>query len=88
MKTLLLSMLCLFVWNQSTEALTDQQVVLGQNATLSCLFEIKLQACKKRHQQCQDEELEQFFYRNGEEFSEVEFRLFLPTNGIVKIQSK
>ncbi|KAL1251569.1 hypothetical protein QQF64_019365 [Cirrhinus molitorella] len=38
MKTLLLSMLCLFVWNQSTEALTDQQVVLGQNATLSCEF--------------------------------------------------
>ncbi|RXN30487.1 hypothetical protein ROHU_017766 [Labeo rohita] len=26
MKTLLLSLLCLFVWNQTTEALTDQQL--------------------------------------------------------------
>ncbi|KAF4097528.1 hypothetical protein G5714_021536 [Onychostoma macrolepis] len=38
MKTLLLSLLCLFVWNQSTEALTDQQVVLGQSVTLACEF--------------------------------------------------
>ncbi|RXN37024.1 hypothetical protein ROHU_002428 [Labeo rohita] len=38
MKTLLLSLLCLFVWNQTTEALTDQQVVLGQNVTLACEF--------------------------------------------------
>ncbi|XP_016129985.1 uncharacterized protein [Sinocyclocheilus grahami] len=44
------------------------------------LFQIKLQACKKRHQQCQDEELEQLYSTNGEEFSEVEFRLFHPTN--------
>ncbi|KAL1251570.1 hypothetical protein QQF64_019366 [Cirrhinus molitorella] len=41
MKTLLLSLLCLFLWNQSTEALTDQQVDLGQNVTLACEFNIK-----------------------------------------------
>ncbi|XP_052446516.1 uncharacterized protein LOC127988041 isoform X17 [Carassius gibelio] len=44
------------------------------------LFQIKLQACKKRHQQYQDEELEQLYSTNDEEFSEVEFRLFHPTN--------
>uniref|UniRef100_A0A8C1A7P7 Immunoglobulin domain-containing protein n=1 Tax=Cyprinus carpio carpio TaxID=630221 RepID=A0A8C1A7P7_CYPCA len=44
------------------------------------LFQIKLQACKKRHQQCQDEELEQLYSTHDEEFSEVEFRLFHPTN--------
>ncbi len=31
----------LFVWNQSTEALTDQQVVLGQSVTLACEFRLK-----------------------------------------------
>ncbi|XP_018920461.1 uncharacterized protein LOC109047208 isoform X1 [Cyprinus carpio] len=41
MKTLLLSLLCLFVWSQSTDALTDQQVVLGQNVTLACEFNLK-----------------------------------------------
>ncbi|XP_058617725.1 uncharacterized protein LOC131531166 [Onychostoma macrolepis] len=41
MKTLLLSLLCLFVWNQSTEALTDQQVVLGQSVTLACEYRLK-----------------------------------------------
>ncbi|KAK2906794.1 hypothetical protein Q8A67_005779 [Cirrhinus molitorella] len=41
MKTLLLSLLCLFVWNQTTEALTDQQVVLGQSVTLACEYRLK-----------------------------------------------
>ncbi|XP_059424662.1 uncharacterized protein LOC132159096 [Carassius carassius] len=41
MKTLLLSLLCLCVWSQSTEALTDQQVVLGQSVTLACEFHLK-----------------------------------------------
>ncbi|XP_052446511.1 uncharacterized protein LOC127988041 isoform X13 [Carassius gibelio] len=44
------------------------------------LFQIKLQACKKRHQQYQDEELEQLYSTNDEEFSEVEFHLFHPNN--------
>ncbi|XP_016428485.1 uncharacterized protein LOC107756023 isoform X2 [Sinocyclocheilus rhinocerous] len=42
MKTLLLSLLCLFVWSQSTEALTDQQVVLGQSVTLACEYRLKV----------------------------------------------
>ncbi|XP_050951473.1 uncharacterized protein LOC127154109 isoform X4 [Labeo rohita] len=41
MKTLLLSLLCLFMWNKTTEALTDQQVVLGQNVSLACKFNLK-----------------------------------------------
>ncbi|XP_016362834.1 uncharacterized protein LOC107704426 isoform X1 [Sinocyclocheilus anshuiensis] len=41
MKTLLLSLLCLFVWNQTTEAFTDQRLVLGQNVTLACEFRLK-----------------------------------------------
>ncbi|RXN30488.1 hypothetical protein ROHU_017767 [Labeo rohita] len=41
MKTLLLSLLCLFVWCQTTEALTDQQVVLGQSVTLACEYRLK-----------------------------------------------
>ncbi|XP_052446520.1 uncharacterized protein LOC127988042 isoform X3 [Carassius gibelio] len=41
MKTLLLSLLCLCVWSQSTEALTDQQVLLGHNVTLACEFKCK-----------------------------------------------
>ncbi|XP_043078951.1 uncharacterized protein LOC122327565 isoform X2 [Puntigrus tetrazona] len=41
MKTPLLSLLCLFVWSQSTEALTDQEVVLGQSVTLSCEYRLK-----------------------------------------------
>ncbi|KAF4097529.1 hypothetical protein G5714_021537 [Onychostoma macrolepis] len=53
------------------------------------LFQIKLQACKKRHQQCQDEKLEQLYSTNDEEFSEVEFRLFHPTNNtFVPFQSQ
>ncbi|KAL1251566.1 hypothetical protein QQF64_019362 [Cirrhinus molitorella] len=44
------------------------------------LLQLRFKACKKRHQQCQDEELEQLYSTNGEEFSEVEFRLFHPTN--------
>ncbi|XP_050950849.1 uncharacterized protein LOC127153674 [Labeo rohita] len=44
------------------------------------LLQLKLQACKKRHQQCQNEELEQFYSTNDEEFSEVEFRPSCPTN--------
>ncbi|KAL1251567.1 hypothetical protein QQF64_019363 [Cirrhinus molitorella] len=47
------------------------------------LFQIylkQLKACQKRHQQCQDEELEQLYSTNGEEFSEVEFHLFHSTN--------
>ncbi len=31
----------LFVWSQSTEALTDQQVVLGQTVTLVCEYRLK-----------------------------------------------
>ncbi|XP_050951471.1 uncharacterized protein LOC127154109 isoform X2 [Labeo rohita] len=41
MKTLLLSLPCLFVWCQTTEALTDQQVVLGQSVTLACEYRLK-----------------------------------------------
>ncbi|KAK9967345.1 hypothetical protein ABG768_001748 [Culter alburnus] len=41
MKTLLLSLLCVFVWSQHTEGFTDQQVTLGQNVTLSCEFKCK-----------------------------------------------
>ncbi|XP_052422466.1 uncharacterized protein LOC127965820 [Carassius gibelio] len=37
------------------------------------LFQIKLQAFKKRHQQYQDEELEYLYSTNDEQFSEVEF---------------
>ncbi|KAK7126636.1 hypothetical protein R3I94_017969 [Phoxinus phoxinus] len=44
------------------------------------LLQIKLQVCKKTHQQCQDEELEQLYSTNDEEFSEVEFRLSHSTN--------
>ncbi|KAF4097530.1 uncharacterized protein LOC131529761 [Onychostoma macrolepis] len=53
------------------------------------LLQIKLQACKKRHQQCQDEKLEHLYSTNAEEFSEVEFRLFHPTNNtFVPFQSQ
>ncbi|KAL0147699.1 hypothetical protein M9458_057008, partial [Cirrhinus mrigala] len=31
----------LFVWSQTTEALTDQQVVLGQSVTLACEYRLK-----------------------------------------------
>ncbi|XP_016138111.1 uncharacterized protein [Sinocyclocheilus grahami] len=41
MKTLLLSLICLFVWNQTTEAFTDQRLVLGQNVTVACEFNLK-----------------------------------------------
>ncbi|XDV22603.1 hypothetical protein PO909_027468 [Leuciscus waleckii] len=44
------------------------------------LLQIKLQVCKKTHQQYQDEELEQLYSTNDEEFSEVEFRLSHSTN--------
>ncbi|XP_005174066.1 uncharacterized protein [Danio rerio] len=41
MKTLLLSLLCFLVWNQHTEALTDQQVTLGETVTVACEFRLK-----------------------------------------------
>uniref|UniRef100_A0A8C2K4K6 Immunoglobulin domain-containing protein n=1 Tax=Cyprinus carpio TaxID=7962 RepID=A0A8C2K4K6_CYPCA len=41
MKTPLLSLLCLFVWKQTAEALTEQRLVLGQNVTLACEFHLK-----------------------------------------------
>ncbi|XP_050951225.1 uncharacterized protein LOC127153948 [Labeo rohita] len=44
------------------------------------LFQVKRKVCKKRHQQCQNEELEQLYSANSEEFSEVEFHLFHWTN--------
>ncbi|XP_056127860.1 uncharacterized protein LOC130105746 [Rhinichthys klamathensis goyatoka] len=44
------------------------------------LLQIKLQVCKKTHQQYQDEELEQLYSTNDDEFSEVEFRLSHSTN--------
>ncbi|XP_039538177.1 uncharacterized protein LOC120486309 isoform X2 [Pimephales promelas] len=44
------------------------------------VLQIKLQVCKKTHQQYQDEELEQLYSTNDEEFSEVEFRLSRSTN--------
>ncbi|ROL55454.1 hypothetical protein DPX16_20830 [Anabarilius grahami] len=37
MKTLLLSLLCVFVWSQHTEGFTDQQVTLGQSVTVTYL---------------------------------------------------
>ncbi|XP_048037648.1 uncharacterized protein LOC125262827 [Megalobrama amblycephala] len=41
MKTLLLSLLCVFVWSQHTEGLTDQQVTLGQSVTVTCEFRLR-----------------------------------------------
>ncbi|XDV22600.1 hypothetical protein PO909_027465 [Leuciscus waleckii] len=41
MKTLLLSLLCVFVCSQHTEGVTDQQVTLGQSVTLACEFKCK-----------------------------------------------
>ncbi|XP_043078902.1 uncharacterized protein LOC122327535 [Puntigrus tetrazona] len=44
------------------------------------LLQIKLQVCKKRHRQKQDEEPERLYSINDEEFSEVQFSLFHPTD--------
>ncbi|KAK9967346.1 hypothetical protein ABG768_001749 [Culter alburnus] len=41
MKTLLLSLLCVFVWSQHTQGFTDQQVTLGQSVTVTCEFRLK-----------------------------------------------
>ncbi|KAK9967343.1 hypothetical protein ABG768_001746 [Culter alburnus] len=41
MKTLLLSLICVFVWSQHTEGLTDQQVTLGQSVTVTCEFRLR-----------------------------------------------
>ncbi|XP_039538181.1 uncharacterized protein LOC120486312 [Pimephales promelas] len=41
MKTLLLSLLCVFVCSQHTEGVSDQQVTLGQRVTLACEFNLK-----------------------------------------------
>ncbi|KAG1945961.1 hypothetical protein F2P79_013618 [Pimephales promelas] len=56
------------------------QLSNGTRLYISGVLQIKLQVCKKTHQQYQDEELEQLYSTNDEEFSEVEFRLSRSTN--------